>query len=515
MMGASRTEQHVLLGVDHGAVDASATGAGRTDIPSRRLYLALFVCCHSPLLFGFSLGFTSPAQASMEGDAKGEVRPVTPPPDLTVFAPADFTMYAAVLNVGAVLGAFVGSSAMDRFGRKGALMLSAVPHMVAWGCMAFVSDRLLLQLLRALTGFAVGMGSSVAPIYIAEIAPSALRGMFGTLTQLSVCSGILLANIAGDYGLVVEEVSGEHFCNWRRLSAWSFVMAAILGGVAFVPESPKWLAQRGRTLEAQLALRMFRVGDTTAEESRLLDDDTTASGSHIQGRSPQLSDYRKSVVVVVGLMFFQQFSGVNAIMMYATDVCSMAGLDNVEAATMAIMVAQLAFSFVTAALVETAGRRSLMQVAGALMCVAHLGLSYYMSALSEGRWAPAWLALTSLCLFIVGFGVGMGPIPWIIISEVFPVEVVATASSLATAVMWTCSFVVCMGFRGLESAIGSSQVFALCAFFCFLCLVFVTTIVPETKGKTVEEILEAFRGQVPDASKIAVMELNTKISCEI
>jgi len=487
-------------------LDVELVGDSKKETPSRRLFLALLVCCHSPLLFGFSLGFTSPAQASMEGDAKGDV---AAPPGLTVFTPADFTMYAAVLNIGAVVGAFAGSSAMDRFGRKGALMLSAVPHLVAWGATIFISQRLLLQLMRMLTGFAVGMGSSVAPIYIAEIAPSALKGTFGTLMQLSVCIGILFANIAGDYGFVVEQISGEHFCNWRKLSLWSVAMALVLAAIAFAPESPKWLAQRGRKLEAQLALRMLRNGDTSAEEGRLFEEDDEAPGAkHHHGHSHRLSDYRMSVVVVVGLMVFQQLSGINAIMMYATDICSTAGLENAEAATLAIMVAQVVLTAITGALVETAGRRSLMQLAGVLMCAAHFGLAYYMKAQGAGWWAPSWLALSSLCIFIVGFGVGMGPIPWIVISEVFPVEVVASASSLATAVMWTCSFIVCMGFRGLEMTIGSSQVFALFGFFCLLCFAFVTAVVPETKGKTVDEALETLRGAASKAheleSKVAV-----------
>lgn len=482
----------------------TATGAPE-QVPSYRLFAAAFVCCLGPVLLGFSLGFTSPVQTSMEEVAVGQGAPIQPPPDLAVFTPSEFTMYAAVLNIGAVPGAFAGSMAMDRLGRQRALAWSAWPHMLAWCCTICSSLPLSLQLARLLMGFAVGMSIAVAPSYIGEISTASLRGPLGTAIQLSMNLGLLFVNVAGTYGPVVEEVQGESFSNWRRLSCFGVALSVGLAAMGWMPESPKWLAQQGRCQEARRALRQLRAGDTAAEEAELLGAAeaaagdsaaaSTASGGSVRGEGQRLSDYPLSLLVAVGLLAFQQLSGINAIMMYTTDICAKAGVENAELSTLGVMVAMVVLTAFACVLVETAGRRSLMQVAGMLMCLAHLGLSYYMAAQERGWWAPSWLALAALSTYIVGFATGMGPVPWLILSEVFPVEVVGVASAFATAVMWLCAFVVCLAFRGLQSTLGASGVFALFAACCFCCFLFVTALVPETKGKTVDEVLELLRAQ--------------------
>lgn len=490
---ATKTDDHTPM-LEPLAIDGPVGAPRATASP--RLFVAVLVCCLSPLLFGFSLGFTSPVQATMEGDAKGVRHPSRAAGDLIIFSPAEFTIYAALLNVGAVPGAFAGSWAMDRLGRRNALALSAVPHVIAWGCTIVVSSPAVLQHLRLLTGFAVGMGSAVAPCYINEVAPAALRGPLGIAFQFALTLGILLVNVAGDYGPVVEEVHRHLFGNWRRLAMVGATVASVLLSMACMPESPKWLAQRGRMAEAVAALTALRSGETSAEEAALAATARAAdAGRDAAVGAPRLSDYKLSLVVAVGGMVFQQLSGVNAIMMYSTAICSQAGMSDPAVAALGIMIAQVALTGVASALVELAGRRSLMQASGASMCLSHLAMAYYMAAAERGWWGPSWLALASLGLFIVGFSTGMGPIPWVVVGEVFPGEVVGSASAVATAVMWTCSFVVCLGFPALQAALGRSGVFLLFGGFCFGCLGFVTVMVPETKGRTVDEVLELLRAR--------------------
>merc|ERR1719382_717039 len=153
------------------------------------------------------------------------------------------------------------------------------------------------------------------------------------------------------------------------------------------------------------------------------------------------------------------------------------------------MAAQVALTAVACTLVERAGRRPLLLFATTTMCVSHLLLSYYYVASSHGLWAPSWLAILALATFIVGFSLGMGPIPWLILAEIFPTEVRGTASSIATAVNWGSSFLVCLCFQPLEEALTRQGCFFLFAMICLTCFIFVKVLVPETKGKTVEEVL--------------------------
>jgi len=482
------------------------------QLPSLRLFVVVCVCCCSPLLFGFSLCFTSPAQGAMEGKAKGKDPEVLPPEGLIVFTASQFSMYAALFNVGAVVGAFTGGPLMERVGRKHALVISGNVHCFAWLANVFTSSPAILTLLRVLAGIAVGMGSAITPCYISEVSTISLRGSLGAAHQLSVNLGIFLVNALGAYASVVE-VEGQTFCNWRLLSLFGLGFALVLSTMAFMPESPKWLASQGRVQEANLALKMLRTGDMTLEEAELqhiadvctfvAESEGASVSSTTSMRTHRLIDYKRCLVVAIGLMAFQQLSGFNAIMMYTNDICAQAGMGNAEFSTMVVMMAQVVLTMLSCMLVETVGRRSLLQLAGFTMCLSHLGLSYYYLAKEHALWGPPWLSLLSLSMFVVGYSIGMAPIPWIILAEIFPVEVVGTASSMATAVGWFCSLVVCWTFHGLQVKLGADGAFMLFAFSCFACFVFVTALLPETKSKTLEQVLWVMRG--PSRS-IALMD---------
>jgi len=254
-------------------------------------------------------------------------------------------------------------------------------------------------------------------------------------------------------------------------------------------------------------LAALRSGGAPVEEATLAAVARTArAGGAAQAeapRAPRVVDYKLSLLVAVGVMVFQQLSGINAIMMYSTSICAQAGMADPAVAALGIMVAQVALTGAASGLVELAGRRSLMQASGASMCLSHLALAYYMAAAERGWWAPPWLALASLAVFIVGFSTGMGPVPWVVVGEVFPGEVLGSASAVATAVMWICSFNVCLGFPALQAALGKSGVFLLFAGFCFGCLAFVTALVPETKGRSVDEVLELLRARASSYPALA------------
>lgn len=467
------------------------------------LFVAVLVCCVSHFMYGFSLCFTSPAQSSMEGKPKvryvsGQVVEVFPPSDLAVFLPAQFTFYAALFTMGALAGAFMGSAMSNRYGRKRTLELSACPHVVSWLATAWFADPVLLTMARMLTGFAVGIGAAVMPCYISEVSTISVRGPLGAVSQLYLTCGLFATNLLGSYATVVK-VEEHTFCDWRRLALLGMMFAAVLFFMAFMPESPKWLAQQGHVQAAKLALRRLRVGDTTAEEIELeaavgLRTPRPGDGggsSRTVALSYSLSDCRVSLIIAMAMLFFLQFSGITAVMMFTTDICAKAGMTNAELCTVSVMVARIVFGGASCAVVETMGRRRLLQSSSFVMGVCHVALSYYYS-LMGGAWeAPPWVALAALSLYVTAFASGMGPVPWIIVGEIFPVEVAGVASAMATSVGWVSSFVVCVGFRHLQATVGIGGAFLFFSMPCFACTLFVTALLPETKGKSIEEVLQA------------------------
>jgi len=219
------------------------------------LFAAVAIGCASPLLFGFSLGFTSPAENTMQGTKN---HGVLPPSTLAPMTTSTFAWYSSFVNIGAVAGAFLGSYLSDKFGRKRTLVFSAVPHLIGWVGTGFATATWEFLILRLLIGLAVGMGSAVFPCYIGEISTPSVRGALGACNQLSVTIGIFLVNLVGGSLLVVEN-HGEMFCLWRHLPFLGAFLAIVLTGVSVAPESPQWLAKcncREGTLYIKRRLRI-------------------------------------------------------------------------------------------------------------------------------------------------------------------------------------------------------------------------------------------------------------------
>jgi SP family facilitated glucose transporter-like MFS transporter 8 len=331
------------------------------------------------------------------------------------------------------------------------------------------------------------------------------------VNQLSITAGIFFVSLLGSY-VFVEEDQGQVFSEWRDLAWFGFAVSLLLLGMLCMPESPQWLAKRGDLEGAKAALRRLRTGDVTAEERALETTPAAAAGSEDAvpaQAATSLGYYSRSLVVGVGLFLFQQFSGANAIMMYTTKICQEAGVPNAQLAAMGSMAAQVALTAVACTLVERAGRRPLLLFATTTMCISHLLLSYYYVASSHGLWAPSWLAILALAVFIVGFSLGMGPIPWLILAEIFPTEVRGTASSIATAVNWGSSFLVCLFFQPLEEALTRQGCFFLFAMVCLACFIFVKLLVPETKGKTVDEVLATMNSKRRGVRDISMADTAT------
>jgi SP family galactose:H+ symporter-like MFS transporter len=416
-------------------------------------------------LFGYQLGVISGALLFIRKE----------------FGLGAFEQGALVSSVllGAMAGGIVAGRVADAVGRRRALILIALLFIVATLLAVAAPNFGWLLVARALAGVAVGAVSSTGPLYLSEIAPRQLRGGLVTLFQLMLTLGIVAAYAVG----LAFSGSGD----WRAMFAMGLVPSALLlGGMLRAPETPVWLATHGRTEEARRIL--LQVVDEEEAERRLADVGRPAAAPTRGVRALRRSRAAPALAVGVVLAAIQQLSGVNAIIAYAPTLLQRTGgtASNSLLYSLGIGLANLVATIIAVGLIDRSGRRPLLllSTAGTSAALALLGLSFGFSLGDVSR----WLSLAGLLAFTLAFGVGLGPIFWLLISEIFPPEARAAGAGVATAVNWFTSFVVGLVFAPLVAAIGQGATFWIFAAICALGLVFVKRYVPETKGRAFPDI---------------------------
>ncbi|KAJ7568995.1 hypothetical protein O6H91_01G056200 [Diphasiastrum complanatum] len=441
--------------------------------------LCTLVVAFGTISFGFSLGYSSPTQAGIMRDLNLSI--------------SQFSLFGSLVNFGAMIGAITSGRIADNLGRKGALMVASVPHLLGWLAIVFSQGALVLYGGRFLLGFGAGVISFTVPVYIAETAPRHLRGSLGAMHQLAVTIGVLLA------------YSGGLVLSWRILAATGTIpVALLLLGLCFIPESPRWLAKAGYEDKLVASLKALRGknNDISAELATIKWQDAVEQSSKLQFSSNLFDLCKRSLfrplLAGIGLQVLQQFSGINALMFYANAIFKTAGFSSAGLASIGLAALQVFMAGVATGLMDYAGRRLLLMVSAGGMAISCflVGFSFYLQEnippLSHMQTFVSILALTSLLVYITAFSLGTGPIPWILMSEVFPVHVKGLAGSLATLVNWSSAWVVTMTFNFLLawSSTGSFFIFSgICAF----TVIFVALFVPETRGKTLEEIEASFK----------------------
>ena len=405
----------------------------------------------------------------------------------TFFALNDFQhgMAGASAILGCIPGAMCAGFVSDRFGRKKSAVLtpSSLPSRLS--CRPF-RDFTQFLVARFIGGLGIGASSMVCPVYIAEMAPAAKRGRLGSLFQLGIVTGIFLTLFINALIQGMGDDAWNTNYGWRwMLGAEVFPAVALLVLLFFVPESPRWLIQADREEEAHRVLESIGGPSHAKTEIQAVREVLAKE----EGRFLELFEqrFRLPLIIAVALMAISQLSGINAIMYYSTDIFTTAGI-GVQSAFMSSVIVglvNLVFTFVAISLVDKAGRRPLLLI-GLFVQVIALGTVGWMFHV-DSKGLPV---LMSILLYISAFSMALGPIPWIICSEIFPTRIRGRAMSVATFTIWTSCYVVAQTFPMLkgEQGIGPANTFWVYAGFSLVGFLFVLRMLPETKGRTLEEI---------------------------
>jgi sugar porter (SP) family MFS transporter len=420
------------------------------------------------LLFGYDTGVISGALLFIGKDFHG----------LTSF---DKELLTSILLVGAVVGAQVAGRLADRFGRR-PLILGTAALFVAGVALAALSPTFgVLVAARIVIGLAVGSASMVVPLYIGETAPRQVRGALVSFNQLAITSGILVSYLV-DYGL-------SSSANWRLMFGLAAIPAILMFiGMLFQHESPAWLVAHGHEDEARKVLHRVRAPEEIEPEITEIRELSGRKSSFREVLSPAV---RHVMIIGVALAVFQQITGINTIIYYAPTLLKSAGLGN-SAALLANVVngaVNVGMTIVAIRLLDRTGRRPLLLsgTAGMAVGMAVVALTFLFGGDSlHGK--TAYIAIAGLLIYTGSFAIGLGPVFWLLISEIYPVKIRGQAMSVATMANWGANFIVTISFLTLLSAIGNAGTFFLFGGLSLVALVYFRLQVPETKDRSLQEI---------------------------
>jgi len=437
--------------------------------------------CFAAVAAGTALAWTSPVMGQIK-ESENNTYSVQ-------VSPSSEPWVGSILAIGAFFGALPAGILAERIGRKYTTMSLGVPFLLSYGLISFASNTPMILAGRFFAGLATGASCVVAPMFVSEIAETSIRGALGACFQLFLTIGILYIYVVGAA------------VNWVVLSISCAVFPVLLIAAMFIiPESPTFLVKQGRRIDAGLALKWLwgDKADTNSALNNIQHDLDSVSSDAKVSDLITVSSNRIALLVSLSLMLFQQFSGINAVIFYAQDIFEAAG-STLEPSICSIIVGvvQVLMTFASAVLIEKAGRKLLLLQSSIVMgsCLITLGVYFKLKDGGSDVSAIGWLPLAAVVLFIVSFSLGYGPIPWLIMGELFAPDVKGLASAIAVMFNWTLVFIVTQTFGPLNASIGSAATFWLFSGFMVLATLFVAIKVPETKGKSNAEIQAILGGK--------------------
>ncbi|WP_064744324.1 sugar porter family MFS transporter [Actinomadura oligospora] len=400
-------------------------------------------------------------------------------------------MQGAVVSVlllsAAITAPFAGRLA-DRIGRRRSLLLIAVIFIVGLGLASLAPNVGTLLLARFILGFGVGGASALVPVYLSELAPTKVRGRMVSTNQLMVTLGLLSSYIVD---LLLSDSQ-----NWRGMFAFGIIGAVLmLAGMSVAPETPAWLERHGRDEQARRVVGEYIPAEHVDKVIQGYGGAREESGKTLSIRelfaSPAI---RPALMIGLTLGALQQLCGINTIMYYAPTIMQKTGLNASNALVYSIIIGAInvLVTLVAMRLTDTLGRRRLLIVSVSLMALATVPMGLAFTTLSGN--ASSVTALTSTLVYIMAFAIGLGPVFWLLNSEIYPPEARAEAAGLATMVNWLANFVVSQAFLPLSDALGQGPTFWVFGVVCVIALAYIVARVPETKDRTFQQIDTEIRG---------------------
>lgn len=432
-------------------------------------YLLITICISATcgLLFGFDTAIIAGAAPFVQSEFAAK--------------DGDIELIVSACALGALFGALCSGRATDKLGRRFVLLITGCIFVVGTLIAAYAPSVMTLIFGRFILGFAIGMGSFTTPLYIAEMAPATSRGKLVLWNGAFLTGGQVIAFLV-NYSYTADG-------DWRMMILSGIVPAVILTtGMMMLPESPKWLASKGRTDDARKVLRKLRQDKAKAEHelSLIVNTPDTQKMGFMDIFQPWLRP-----VLVIGLVLGmgQQLMGINTVMYYGPYIMKNIGFSSAMTqifGTLGLGVTNFVFTVVTLLFIDKLGRRKFLLIGSAMAACSLISLIGLLSG--ELTSTTAYFALASLTAFIIGYCISLGSLFWLLIAEIFPLRARGTCMSFVVAVQWATNFLVSATFLSILNGLGITAAFGLYAVIAMAVFVFVYLKVPETKGVPLEVI---------------------------
>ncbi|MBN2411774.1 sugar porter family MFS transporter [candidate division KSB1 bacterium] len=429
------------------------------------VYFVAFVAAVGGLLFGFDTAIIAGAMRYFRDE-------------FSINALQEGWAVSSAL-IGCIGGAAVAGTVSDRIGRKRLLIISAILFALSAVGSALPRSVNEFMIARFIGGIGVGSAAMLSPLYISEISPARIRGSLVSLNQMAIVTGMLLAYF------INWLLAGTGPANWRWMFGTETLPAVLFLIFMFiVPESPRWLVKQDRTGEAlDILTRINSAEKAKGEINEIRETLARETGSVKQLFQPGL---RIALVIGVVLAILQQVTGINAVMYYAPRIFESVGFERSSAILQSVIIGfvNMLLTLVAILVVDKLGRKPLLLTASAGM-----GISFVLTAIAfEFQFFSGTWILIFILLYIAFFALAMGPVIWVVLAEIFPTRIRGRAMSISTVFLWIACFAVSLTFPVLADKFSEALNFIIYAFMCFVTFIFVWLVLPETKGKSLEEI---------------------------